>query len=67
MIALRTINGSTGKRAFKILEGREIPEHLIQFLDIKRLKSEEAIGDEKKDKDPPGHKGKNSKEPFLID
>ena len=67
MIALRTLNGSTGKRPFKILEGRVIPKHLIPFLDIKRLKSEKAIGDEKEDKDPPGHKGKNPKEPFLND
>ncbi len=64
MIARRTLNGSDGKRAFKILEGRVIPEHLIQFLDIKRLKSEEAIGDEKKDKETAGRKGK---EPFVND
>ncbi len=62
MIALRTINGSTGKRPFKILEGRVIPEHFIEFLDMKRLIAEGAIKD---DKMP--NKGKNPKEPFLND
>lgn len=57
MIALRTIQGKTGKRTFKILEGREIPKHYIRLLDIKRLKAEGAITDDKettsrKSKDP---------------
>ncbi|KKM18069.1 hypothetical protein LCGC14_1669370 [marine sediment metagenome] len=64
MIALRTICGSTGKRRFRILEGRQIPKHLMGFLDITRLKAEEVIGDEKKDKETTGRK---SKEPFVND
>ena len=47
MIALRPIQGKDGKRTFKILEGREIPEHYIRFLDIKRLKAEGVIKDDK--------------------
>ena len=61
MIALRTIHGKAGKRPFKILEGREIPKHYIRLLDIKRLKAEGVIEDEKK---PPAHK---EKETFLND
>ena len=64
MIALRTIHGSTGKRRFKILEGREIPKALMAFLDVTRLTLEKAIGDEKKDKETTGRK---SKEPFVND
>jgi hypothetical protein len=48
MIALRTIHGKAGKRPFKILEGREIPKHYIRLLDIKRLKTEGVIEDDKK-------------------
>ena len=61
MIALRTINGKDGKRTFKILEGREIPKHLIQFLDIKRLKAEGVIKDDKETAK------KKEKEPFVND
>ncbi len=47
MVALRTIHFKSMNRAFKILEGREIPKQFIQFLDIKRLISEGAIKDDK--------------------
>ena len=61
MIALRTIQGKAGKRAFKILEGREIPEHYIRLLDIKRLKAEGVIKDDKETV------VRKSKEPFVND
>ena len=61
MIALRTIQGKAGKRTFKILEGREIPEHYIRLLDIKRLKAEGVIKDDKKPID------RKNKEPFKND
>ncbi len=61
MIALRTIQGKAGKRTFKILEGREIPEHYIRLLDIKRLVAEGVIKDDKK---PATRK---DKEPFTND
>ena len=61
MIALRTIQGKAGKRTFKILEGREIPEHYIRFLDIKRLVAEGVIKDDKKPAD------RKNKEPFKND
>ncbi len=48
MIALRDIHGHDGKKAFKILDGRVIPKHLQRHLDMKRLKAEDVIGDEKK-------------------
>lgn len=47
MIATRDIHGKAGKKAFTILEGRTIPNHLIRNLDIKRLKAEGVIMDEK--------------------
>ncbi len=61
MIALRTIQGKAGKRTFKILEGREIPEHYIRHLDIKRLVAEGVIKDDKKPAD------RKDKEPFKND
>ena len=61
MVALRTIQGKAGKRTFKILEGREIPEHYIRLLDIKRLVAEGVIKDDKK---PAGRK---DKEPLIND
>ena len=61
MIALRTIHGKDGKRTFKILEGREIPKHYERHLDIKRLKTEGVIKD---DKETTSRKGK---EPFAND
>ena len=61
MIALRTIQGKAGKRTFKILEGREIPEHYIRLLDIKRLVAEGVIKDDKK---PASRKDKES---FIND
>ena len=47
MIALRTIQGKIGNRAFKILEGREIPKHYLKHLDVKRLIAEDVIKDDK--------------------
>ena len=61
MIALGVINGKKGKTTFKILEGREIPKHLIRHLDIKRLIAEGVIKDDKK---PAGRK---DKEPLIND
>ena len=61
MIALRTIHGKIKNRTFKILEGREIPKHLIRLLDTKRLIAEGVIKD---DKMP--NKGK-PKEPLIND
>ena len=61
MIALRTIHGKAGKRPFKILEGREIPKHYIRLLDIKRLKAEGVIKDDKETV------VRKSKEPFVND
>lgn len=57
MNALRDIYGKIGKKSFTILEGRSIPKHLIRHLDIKRLKAEGVIEDEKK---PSVHKEKES-------
>ncbi len=61
MIALRTIHGKDGKRTFKILEGREIPGHYIRHLDIKRLKTEGVIKDDKETA------SRKDKEPFVND
>ena len=61
MIALRTIHGKDGKRTFKILEGREIPKHLQRHLDIKRLKAEGVIKDDKETI------GRTDKESFVND
>jgi len=57
MNALRDIHGKIGKKTFTILEGRLIPKHLVKHLDIKRLKAEGVIEDEKK---PPAHKEKET-------
>ncbi len=48
MIAKRNIHGRFGGIAFKILEGRSIPSHIIRHLDIKRLIAEGVIEDDKK-------------------
>ncbi len=57
MIATRDIHGKAGKKAFTILEGRTIPDHLVRNLDIKRLKTEGVIID---DKNPPSKKVKET-------
>ena len=61
MIATRDIHGKIGKKAFTILEGRLIPAYLVKHLDIKRLKAEGVIVDEK---EPPS---KKLKETFRND
>lgn len=48
MIALQPFTGKIGKLPFAVMKGREIPDHILNTLDIEDMKKKKIIGEEGK-------------------